>query len=50
MSAAVWLDELHALAVRFSGAVMCPAVLGSMLAQALWLCLFLCGLMAGGDT
>ena len=48
MSAAVWLEELHALAVRFSGAVMSPVALGLMVADALWFFMFVLGLVAGG--
>lgn len=48
MNAAVWLDQLHALAVRFSGSVMNPAALGLMVADALWFFLFVLGVVAGG--
>ena len=48
MSAALWLEELHALAVRLTGFVVCPAALASMVGQAFWFFLFVLGLVAGG--
>ena len=46
--AASWLDELQALAVRFSGYGIGPDLAGLTLAQAWGLFLFLHRLAAGG--
>ena len=43
----VWLEELHALAVRLTGLVVCPAALASMVGQAFWFYLFVLALTVG---